>query len=127
PAGHWAGSLFYSGTRWQTDCCNPWNAPPSTALFDPGSGQWEDVGTLTPRNRTEGTSVMLPYTAGEAPKVLVLGGGDVSPDGESIRPEARGRRRTRRITRSIRRRTCSRRAGRRLRRYLTAWDMDRLS
>jgi hypothetical protein len=80
--GPLAGQLFYSGARWQTTCCVAWAAPPSTALFNAADGSWQDHGTLLPRNRTEAMSVTLPFTAGEASKVLMIGGGNEAVDAE---------------------------------------------
>lgn len=55
------GRVFYTGTRWEggSSWPRPWS-PPDTALFDPATSSWSDVGPHVIPNRTEGTSVLLP-------------------------------------------------------------------
>jgi hypothetical protein len=89
------GKVFYTGTRWEggSSSPRPW-APPDTALFDPATNTWTDVGPHVIPNRTEGTSVLLPPRAtamhhhghgeempppGTLSRVLVLGGDCGSP------------------------------------------------
>ena len=83
------GRVFYTGCRWAGNNRN-WPSPPDTALFDPSTNAWSDVGPHVISNRTEGTSVLLPQSRAmsmeghehgeELPpppsdqKVLVLGG-----------------------------------------------------
>ena len=93
------GQVFYTGTRWEGGSTSPrpWS-PPNTALFDPASNTWTDVGAHVIPNRTEGTSVLLPPRAtarhhhghgeempppGTLSRVLVLGG-----DGGSLAERA---------------------------------------
>lgn len=54
----WNGKILYTGTRWEGS--QPWASPPQTALFDPPSNSWANVGNHVLVNRTEGTSVLLP-------------------------------------------------------------------
>ena len=89
------GKVFYTGTRWAGGSTSPrpWT-PPDTALFDPATNEWADVGPHVIPNRTEGTSVLLPPRAtarhhhghgeempppGTLSRVLVLGGDAGSP------------------------------------------------
>lgn len=93
------GNVFYSGTRWAGGSASPrpWT-PPDTALFDPATNSWADVGPHVIPNRTEGTSVLLPPRAsaahhhghgeempppGTLSRVLVLGGDCGTEEGVS--------------------------------------------
>ncbi len=90
-----SGKVFYTGTRWEGGFSSPrpW-IPPHTALFDPATNTWADVGPHVIPNRTEGTSVLLPPRAsaahhhghgeempppGTLTRVVVLGGDCGSP------------------------------------------------
>jgi hypothetical protein len=53
------GRVFYTGCRWAGQT-RSWPAPADTALFDPATNAWSDVGPHVIPNRTEGTSVLLP-------------------------------------------------------------------
>jgi hypothetical protein len=83
------GRIFYTGTRWAGG--HAWPSPPLTALFDPATSTWADVGAHVIPNRTEGFSVLLPplpappegHEHGDVPephvpptltRVLVVGG-----------------------------------------------------
>ena len=82
PAGPHVGKIFYTGTRWAggDDVDNTWNRPHGTALFDPITNTWENVGNHNTVNRTEGFSVLLPPA--ELARFLVFGGGHLQPDGD---------------------------------------------
>lgn len=83
------GKVFYTGARWAGNN-RTWSPSPVTALFDPATDTWSDVGAHVIPNRTEATSVLLPplYDDGHAhleageesppaatlSRVLVLGG-----------------------------------------------------
>lgn len=90
-----SGKVFYTGTRWEGGSASPrpWS-PPDTALFDPATNSWADVGPHVIPNRTEATSVLLPPRdsaahfhghgeetppPGTLSRVLVLGGDCGSP------------------------------------------------
>lgn len=90
------GKVFYTGTRWEggSSSPRPWPAPPLTALFNPLTNTWSDVGAHVVPNRTEGMSILLPprnssahhHGHGEAmpppgtlSRVLVFGGDCGSP------------------------------------------------
>lgn len=89
------GRVFYTGTRWAggNSSPRPWT-PPDTALFDPATNTWSDVGPHVVPNRTEAVSVLLPPRdsaahfhghgeetppPGTLTRVLVLGGDCGSP------------------------------------------------
>ena len=83
-----SGKVFYTGTRWAGNS-RAWAPAPQTALFDPATNAWTDVGLHVITNRTEAMSVLLPPRAsaahhhghgeempppGTLSRVLVLGG-----------------------------------------------------
>ena len=89
------GTVFYTGCRWQGPFDRAWPNPPDTAVIDPATNKWSDVGPHVISNRTEGTSVLLPPIRSGVPhggheegpeepsdqRVLVLGGeGAVAAD-----------------------------------------------
>lgn len=89
------GTVFYTGCRWQGSNNRAWPNPPDTAVFDPATNKWSDVGPHVVPNRTEGASVLLPPIRAGVPhgghdegpeepsdqRVLVLGGeGAVAAD-----------------------------------------------
>ena len=53
------GRIFYSGCRWSGQT-RTWASPPDTAVFDPTTNAWADIGPHILSNRTEGTSILLP-------------------------------------------------------------------
>lgn len=81
PAGNHAGKIFYSGTRWvrDRDHHDKWAAP-DTAVFDPSTNTWLEVSEHVHKNRSEGTSVLLPPA--QQARVLVIGGGHNAHDAE---------------------------------------------
>jgi hypothetical protein len=87
-----AGRIFYSGTRWGSDTAAymPWNPgnpdgswPPRTAVqsgfYGWGTGEFTPLAT-NPGNRTEGMSVLLPFSNASGPTIMVFGGGQLGPD-----------------------------------------------
>lgn len=53
------GNIFYSGCRWAGQT-RTWASPDDTAVFNPNTNAWTDIGPHVLPNRTEGTSVLLP-------------------------------------------------------------------
>jgi hypothetical protein len=81
PFGPDAGRVAYTGTRWAGSATPTYS--PKTGIFDSVANTWAETGTYWASNRTEGTSVLLPFAStSTTAKVMVFGGGHVAPDSD---------------------------------------------